>query len=124
MGWNLVAAVVDHQALGGTLSDRAYRALTFMCWRSRDKPSDSEAAAEYSKGHVAIAMHLLGMERGGEPAGRQAARRAVRELIDAGLIEHVDGGVGRRETTYRILIGNRWAPPVDNSDQEPLIRDE
>ena len=119
MGWKLAKAA--HEAgLAGLISDRARLALDYMCWHTRDMPSDTEPAALYWGGHHAIAAHVLGL-KGADPAGVKAVQRAVRELAAAGLITQTRRATASRPAVYRIEVGNRWAPPVDNSGQPPLI---
>lgn len=118
MGWKLAKAA--HEApLAGNISDRARIALTTMCWTALDDPRNGDPAAEFWAGRQMIAAALLGINEAGTDTGNKAAQRAVRELIQAGLIERIRDGRGTTHARYRILIGGRWAPaePVDNSPE-------
>jgi len=116
MGWK-IAKEVHRAALAGVVSDRARLALDYMAWTCLDDPRAGEPAAEYWGGHPAITSAILGLDEIGTQAGRKATQRAIRELIDAGLIAQIDAGRGVLKARYRILVGDRWAPakPVDNS---------
>lgn len=121
MGWKLAKAAYQ-AGLAGTISDRARLTLDHMCWQALDTPDHDGAAAEYWGGHLAISACLIGLDGTGNNTGRQAAKRAIAELIDAGLIEQSRKGVGKHRAVYRILVGDRWAPAkaVDNSQDEGL----
>lgn len=121
MGWRL--AHTAFKAVLTDLSPRARLALDYMCWTALDTPQKDQAAAEYWGGHLGIAACLLGPEESTSEAGARAAKRAIRELIDAGLLEQTRAAAPRRNAVYRILVGEFWKAnqPVDNSPQEALL---
>lgn len=108
MGWKL-ALEARNLGLSGALSDRARLALDHLCWTARDHPNATQAAAEYFEGSVALGAYLLGLDATDE-GKRKAADRALRELVDAGLIEPLNVRGGHRNLRWRILVGDRWAP--------------
>lgn len=120
-------AQAAHEAgLAGYLSHSARLALDYMCWHSRDLPSATEPAATYWAGHLPIAVWLLG-EKGREgdeisAAGMKAVQRAVKDLRTRGLITQTVRAGHNRNAVYRIEVGERWAPPVDNSGQDTLVQ--
>lgn len=118
-----LAKAAHREELAGRVSDRARLVLNHMCWMARDTPSADQPAAEYWEGHIALGYVLLGLEAGPTKAGQNAVRRAVKELVDAGLIERIGQGVGTQRARYKILVGGRWQPAkaVDNSGTEALL---
>lgn len=114
MGYKLANAAYE-AGLAGVISDRSRLALDHMCRSARDVANQTTPAAIYTGGYVSLGMHLLGFEKGGSDAGKTAAKRAIRELVDAGLIELVRRSGAGQSAAYRILLG-----AVDNSAQDPL----
>lgn len=112
-----LAHAAHYEALGGTISDRARIVLNHMCWASFDDPKPDRASAEYWGGHIVLGEVLMGHNQGGTDGARRAVRRAIKELLDAGLIERLREGDGRERTVYKVLVGGRWKPAraVDNS---------
>ena len=121
MGWKLAHAA--HKAALTHLSPRARLALDYMCWTALDAPQKDQAAAEYWGGHLGIAACLLGLEAAPTNTGTMAAKRVIKELIEAGLIEQIRPAAPRRNAVYRLLVGDFWKAnqPVDNPDQEALF---
>lgn len=124
MGYKLSnAAYETGMNLAGTLSHRARLTLDHMCRLARDVDSRDQKAGIYYGGYNAIAMCLMGLEKGGTEAGNKAAQRAVKELVNAGLIELSRRSGPGRTAEYRILIGGdlNGSKPVDNSLQGTLL---
>lgn len=107
MGGQNVAWMISN---GGYLSDSAHRVAVFIALHARDIESRSEPANVYNKG-AAFACEILypGVKY---DTARQRYTRAVRELIEAGLVAPTEGYGGRSGGRYRAL---RVRPqPVDN----------
>ena len=124
MGYKLANAAYETSAtLAGIISDRARLTLDHMCRSARDTPNREQRAGIYYGGYNAIAMHLMGLEKGGTEAGNKAAQRAVRELVDHGLIKLVRKSGPGRTAEYQILIGGDLndSEPVENSPQPKLL---
>lgn len=116
MGWKLAKAAHD-AGLAGHISDRARLVLDYMCWHTRDVGTATEQAGLYWAGHLPIAGYLLG-DRGNTPAGTKAVQRAIRELVDLGLIEQTQTALRNKAAIYLIRDIRTWQPPVDNSPQK------
>lgn len=121
MGYKLANAAYELQ-LGGVISDRARVALDHMCRHARDVANEEIEAGVYNLGWQTLAICLVGVVKGGSEAGRKSATRAVRELLDAGLIEQVKKAGLRQTASYRITFGGELNghQPVDNSAQDGL----
>ncbi|MDO5677481.1 MAG: hypothetical protein Q4G35_08255 [Propionibacteriaceae bacterium] len=121
MGWKLAHSA--HKAALTHLSPRARLALDYMCWTALDVARKDQAAAEYWGGHLGVAACLLGLDEAPTNKGTVAAQRAIKELLEAGVIEQIRAAAPRRNAAYRILIGEFWKTkqPVDNSTQGALI---
>lgn len=119
MGWKLAQAAHD-AGLAGIVSERARLVLEFMCWHTRDNPTEHDPAALYWGGHHQIATYVMG-DRGSTEAGAKAIQRAIAELLRAGLITQTRRATASRPACYLIEVGNRWSPPVDKSGQGTLV---
>lgn len=122
MGYKLANAAYE-AGLAGIISERGRLALDHMCRHARDVASKDTPAGIYLGGYLGIGMCLLGLEKGAGDAGKTAAKRVIRELTKAGLIELYRGAAQGRNAEYRILIGGdlNGSHPVDNSLQDPLL---
>ncbi|MGN8690171.1 hypothetical protein ACTND8_09735 [Atopobiaceae bacterium HCP3S3_F7] len=122
MGYQLVNLAID-PTLGQHLTHRARLALITMCHSAFDKPAPGRAAAEYYGGHAGIAFAITGRPGAPDNAGKLAAKRAIKELLDAGLIKRGRDAEWNRTASFIIVLGGRYKPalPVDNSDQPPSI---
>lgn len=116
MGWKLAKAAHD-AGLAGLVSERARMALDYMCWHTRDTDSQDEPAGLYWGGHLPIAGFILG-DRAGTPGGIKAVQRAIRELVDAGLVEQTHPALRNKAAIYQIRIAHGWHTPVDNSPRK------
>lgn len=87
-----------------TLSDRAYRVLTYMCACALDTPSRTgQAAAEYTGGHEMLACKLYGHDKvtDGE---KQMIKRAVKELRNSGAITVSRPPAAHQFPIYRLEV--------------------
>lgn len=115
MGWKLAYAA--HRAILTDLSPRARLALDFMCWHTLDAPRGDQGAGEYWGGHHGIAVCLIGTEQANTNTGRMAVKRAIHELISAGLVERIRDSAPGRTSAYRIKLEPHHGP-VENTIPE------
>lgn len=95
-----------------TLSDRAFRVLTYMCACALDTPSRTgQAAAEYTGGHDQLARRLYGQEDVTN-SQREMIRRAMKELRTSGAITILRPPSAHKYPIYRIDVEQ-----VPNQDQ-------
>ncbi len=116
MGSQLVRHALNPE-LAKTLSPRARLALIAMCHMSYDevKPGRRKGAAEYDGGYAGVAYALTGIPGPPDNTARTTAKRALKELTNAGLIEQISSGGWQGPAVYAILVGGMWQPPlVDN----------
>ena len=111
MGWKLANAAYSLN-LAGKVSDRARLALDFMARTAWDEPTPTMESQIYDGGYLGIGIHLLGLEKGASDAGRTAAKRVIKELVDAELIKLERRGGAGRSAEYRLMFDPE--EPVDN----------
>lgn len=126
MGWKLATAAYE-AALGDVLTPRARIALDHICRSSLDAPKGDMPAAEYWGGYASLGACLVGIEGAGSQTGNKTAQRALKELVDHGLIRQTRNGAPGQTARYKILIEG-WQRadeqdqlPVDNSDDMGTI---
>jgi hypothetical protein len=97
----VVAAAQSH------LSDRAARLLVFMaleCWDDEDNPGRQIPKRYFGRREAsAIALGFVAPHNGSE-AAFTAVKRAIRELLNAGLIERVRTGGNGLPAEFEILV--------------------
>lgn len=124
MGFELMQLAMVH---GSRLPGRPYKVLLRMSWQALDRDQGDRPARLYFGGWEPLAL-AMGFEVPKDDAVRldtikRNVKRAVRELVDAELIEAVGGrpGFGTRQT-YRILLdlaGGSLRPPNRGADSTP-----
>lgn len=98
MGYHL-ALLADQQT---TISPRAKIVLARMCWHARDTPKDDTPARVYFGGWEALQLLFPNAT---DTAAREAVKRSLRELRDAGLIKPTTPNPSRRQTQrYEITL--------------------
>lgn len=128
MGANLATQAFAHWS---HLSDRAFRVLLRMCLTALDKPKDGSPAAVYFAGRELLAMSLR--SDGGSPRTRyRTVAKAIAELTEVGVIEHLATGWAGQNAVYRLNLGRTnpitestgmggsSAHPMDVPDARPM----
>ena len=109
MGIRLVTEALSPE--WGHLSETARLVLIAMCHTALDKATGSNPARLYFGGHETLILALTGNDSSdptwsgtkGHQAAQRRIRRAVRELVDAGVIELRQRANGKDHAVYRIF---------------------
>lgn len=112
------AVLVSAQLGLGNSAARLLLHMALECW---DEDRDAQPARRYfaRRESSALALGYSAPENGGEAAHR-AVKRAIRELIESGVIRRLRLG-GRGDTSEYELLLNSTRPPVVRRLPEPIL---
>jgi hypothetical protein len=105
------------------LSDRAFRVLLRMSLVALDKPKDGSPAAVYFAGRELLAMSLRS-DGGSSRTRYRTVAKAIAELTEVGVIEHLATGWAGQNAVYRLNLSRTnpitESPGMGGSSAHPM----